>query len=93
MPSLHVIGSTDQNEGRATLTSDDFRKQCIKMIDCILSLGFEEPIYFTAIAIDGRTTIGFSETIGDPPQPMVASASPFTLYLPPINVLFLDPKG
>ena len=46
------------------MTFDDFREQCIEMIDCILNLGFEEPIYFTAIAIDGRTTIGSSETIG-----------------------------
>ena len=75
------------------MTSDDFREQCIEMIDCILNLGFEQPIYFTAIAIDGRTTIGSSETVGGSPQPMVVTAGPFTLYLPPIHVLFVDPKG
>jgi hypothetical protein len=75
------------------MTSDDFREQCIEMINCILNRGFEHPIYFSAIAIDGRTTIGSSETVGHSIEPMVAMSSSCIMYLPPVNVLFVDRKG
>jgi hypothetical protein len=75
------------------MTSDDFQEQCIEMINRLLARGFELPIYFSAIAIDGLTTNGSSETIADPIQLMVAASSPLPIYLPPINCLFVDPKG
>jgi hypothetical protein len=84
------------NEGRVAMTSDDFREKCIEMINRILAQGFERPIYFAAIAIDGLTTIGSSETVTGAAQPLVktdATAGSLTVYLLPINVLFVDPKG
>jgi hypothetical protein len=84
---------TEPHEGRAAMTSDDFREQCVEMINQILDQGFEHPIYFTAIAIDGRTTIGSSETISGPVQLMLATSGPVAFYLMPINFLFVDPEG
>ena len=86
----------DPDEGRVAMTSDDFREKCIEMINRILAQGFERPIYFAAIAIDGLTTIGSSETVTGAAQPLVktdATAGSFTTYLLPINILFVDPKG
>jgi hypothetical protein len=86
----------DVDEGRVAMTSDDFREKCIEMINRILAQGFERPIYFSATAIDGLTTIGSSETVTGAAQPLVktdALAGSFTTYLLPINVLFVDPKG
>jgi hypothetical protein len=75
------------------MTSDDFCEKCIEMINWLLKQGFARPIHFAAIAIDGLTTIGSSETVTGPPQLMVATSGPFALYLLPINVLFVDPKA
>jgi hypothetical protein len=91
-----VCNARDADEGRVAMTSDDFREKCIEMINRILAQGFERPIYFAAIAIDGLTTIGSSETVTGAAQPLVktdATAGSLTMYLLPINVLFVDPKG
>jgi hypothetical protein len=50
-----------------------------------------------AIASDGLTTIGSSETVTGPlAEPGVKTATahgPLPLYLPPIHVLFIGPQG
>jgi hypothetical protein len=83
----------DAYKGQAAMTSDDFREQCIAMINQILDQGFEHPIYFAAVAIDGLTVVGSSETVTAPAQLMLATSGPFAMYLLPINFLFVDPKG
>jgi hypothetical protein len=91
-----ILNAGDEYEGQTAMTSDDFREKCIEMINRILDQGFERPIYFAAIAIDGRTTIGSSETITGAVQPLVkndTTLGPSIMYLPPINFLFVDPKG
>jgi hypothetical protein len=91
-----VCSARDADEGRVAMTSDDFREKCIEMINRILAQGFERPIYFAAIAIDGLTTIGSSETVTGAAQPLVKTDAPsgsLATYLLPINVLFVDPKG
>jgi hypothetical protein len=77
------------------MTSDDLRDQCITMINQLLTQGCERPIYFTAVAIDGLTTIGSSETVIGAIQPLVktAASGPFAMYLLPIHCLFVDPQG
>ena len=52
-------------------------------------------VYFTAVAIDGLTTIGSSETVIGAIQPLVktAASGPFAMYLLPIHCLFVDPQG
>jgi hypothetical protein len=83
----------DAYKRQAPMTSDDFREQCIEMINRILDQGFEHPIYFTAIAIDGLAVVGSSETVTGAAQLTVATSGPFAMYLLPINFLFVDPKG
>jgi hypothetical protein len=75
------------------MTSDDVREKCIAMINRLLDQGFQHPIYFSAIAIDGLTLIGSSETVTSVAQPLVATSGPFPLHLLPIHVLLIDPKG
>jgi hypothetical protein len=82
--------------GRTCVSSGKGDGEGIEMINRILAQGFERPIYFAAIAIDGLTTIGSSETVTGAAQPLVktdATAGSLTVYLLPINVLFVDPKG
>jgi hypothetical protein len=75
------------------MTSDDVREKCLEMINRILDQGFQRPIYFCAIAIDGLTLIGSSETVTGIAQPLVATSGPFAMHLLPINVLLVDPNG
>jgi hypothetical protein len=91
-----ALSSGDDDEGWVAMTSDNFREPCIEMINQLLAQGFERPIYFAAIAIDGMTTIGSSETITGSARPLVKTDSPsepFAMYLRPINFLFVDPRG
>jgi hypothetical protein len=90
-----ACNARDVDEGRVAMTSDDFREKCIEMINRILAQGFERPIYFAAIAIDGLTTIGSSETVIGAIQPLVktAASGPLAMYLLPIHCLFVDPQG
>jgi len=75
------------------MTSDDVREKCIEMINGLLDQRFQRPIYFSAIAIDGLTIIGSSETVTGAVQSQVATSGPFALHLLPIHVLFVDPTG
>lgn len=75
------------------MTSDDVREKCIEMINGLLDQRLQRPIYFSAIAIDGLTIIGSSETVTGAVQSQVATSGPFALHLLPINVLFVDPTG
>ena len=75
------------------MTSDDVREKCIEMINQLLDQGFQRPIFFSAIAIDGLTIVGSSETVTGAALPLVATFGPFTLHLVPIHVLFVDPQG
>jgi hypothetical protein len=79
------------------MQTDDFRAQCLATIHHLLTQGFVRPISFAAIASDGLTTIGSSETVIGPPAELGvkthATHGPFHLYLLPIHVLFIDPQG
>jgi len=74
------------------MTSDDVRDRYIEMINQIFEQGFRRPIYFSAIAIDGLTISGSSETITGAAQPLVAMSGPYALHLLPVNVLLVDPQ-
>jgi hypothetical protein len=88
-----ILDAGDASEEQAAMTSDAVREKCLEMINRLLDQGFERPIFFSAIDIDGLTTIGSSETVTSAAQPLVATSGPFTMYLPSINVLLVDPKG
>jgi hypothetical protein len=78
------------------MTSEDFREKCTEMLNQLLDQGFTRPIYFAAIAIDGLTTSGSSETVTGTVQPLVKTDGTFgshAIYLLPIHVLFVDPRG
>jgi hypothetical protein len=75
------------------MTPDDVQASCLEMINRLLVEGFERPIYFSAIAIDGLTTVGSSESVTGSVPVRVATSSAINLYLPPIHFLFVDPKG
>ena len=83
----------DASEGRTAMTSDDVREKCIEMINQLLDQEFQRPIFFSAIAIDGLTIVGSSETVTGTALPLVATSGPFTLHLVPIHVLFVNPQG
>jgi hypothetical protein len=88
-----ILDAGDASGEQAAMTSDAVREKCLEMINRLLDQGFERPIFFSAIDIDGLTTTGSSETVTSAAQPLVATSGPFTMYLPPINVLLVDPKG
>jgi hypothetical protein len=78
------------------MTPDDFCEKCMEMLNQLLGQGFMRPIYFAAIAIDGLTTRGSSETVSGAVRALVktdATAGASALYLLPIHVLFVDPNG
>ena len=78
------------------MTADDFRERCIALINRLLAQGFERPIYFAAIASNGLTTSGSSETVTGTAPVGVKTATtqgPLALYLRPIHILFVDPRG
>jgi hypothetical protein len=79
------------------MQADGFRAQCIATINHLLTQGFVRPIAFAAIASDGLTTIGSSETVTETTAELGVKTDtthgPLHLYLLPIHVLFIDPQG
>jgi hypothetical protein len=78
------------------MTTDDFREYGTALINQLLAQGFERPITFTAIASDGLTTAGSSETITGTVlsgEKTTAPPGAFARYLLPIHLLFVDAKG
>jgi hypothetical protein len=78
------------------MTTPDFREHCMALIDQLLAHGFERPIAFAAIASDGLTTAGSSETITGTVLSQVKTTVPpdaFARYLLPIHLLLVDPQG
>ncbi len=66
------------------------------LMNQLLTQGFVRPITFAAIAGDGLTTAGSSETItGTVPLGVKTAAPPeaFAQYLLPIHFLFVDAQG
>jgi hypothetical protein len=78
------------------MTTNDFREHCIALINQLLAQGFERPIALAAIASDGLTTAGSSETITGTVLSEVKTTAPpdsFARYLLPIHILFVDAQG
>jgi hypothetical protein len=78
------------------MTTDDFREHCMALINQLLAQGFERPITLAAIASDGLTTAGSSETITGTVlsgEKTTAPPGTFARYLLPIHLLFVDAKG
>ncbi len=78
------------------MTPREFRDHGIALINQLLAQGFVRPIAFAAIAGDGLTTAGSSETItGTVPLGVKTTTAPeaFAQYLLPIHVLFVDAQG
>jgi hypothetical protein len=78
------------------MTTDEFREHGMALINQLLAQGFARPIAFAAIASDGLTTAGSSETItGTVPSGEKTTAPPgaFARYLLPIHLLFVDAQG
>jgi hypothetical protein len=76
--------------------SEGFRETCITLLNQLLNQGFQHPVYFAAIAMDGLTTSGSSETVTGAVQPLEKTGSTSgarVMYLLPVNVLFVDPRG
>jgi hypothetical protein len=75
------------------MTTDEFREHGMALINQLLAQGFARPIAFAAIASDGLTTAGSSETItGTVPSGEKTTAPPgaFARYLLPIHLLFME---
>jgi hypothetical protein len=86
----------DAGEGQPTMTTDEFREHCIALINQLLAQGFARPITFTAIARDGLTTAGSSETVTGTVlagEKTTAPPDAFARYLRPIHLLFVDAQG
>jgi hypothetical protein len=84
------------DERQAAMTTDDFREYSTVLINQLLAQGFERPITFTAIASDGLTIAGSSETITGTVlsgEKTTAPPGAFARYLLPIHLLFVDAKG
>jgi hypothetical protein len=84
------------DEGPGPMTTNDFREQCVALINQLLAQGFKRPIALAAIASDGLTTAGSSETITGAVLAEVKTAAPpdaFARYLLPIHILFVDTEG
>jgi hypothetical protein len=78
------------------MTADDFRAQCTALLNQLLEQGFQRPIVFAAIAMDGLTTSGSSETVTGTVPPLVKTddrSGAQAIYVLPIHVLCVDPKG
>jgi hypothetical protein len=78
------------------MTADDFQARCTALIDRMLTQGFVRPVVFAAIASDGLTTSGSSETVtGVIPLGVKAGRTQgaLALYLLPVHLLFVDPRG
>jgi hypothetical protein len=78
------------------MTTHDFGEHGSALINQLLTQGFERPITFTAIASDGLTTAGSSETITGTVlsgEKTTAPPGAFARYLLPIHLLFVDVRG
>jgi hypothetical protein len=101
MPALRVPaeGSSPEirqaDERQATMTTDDFREHCIALMNQLLAQGFVRPIAFAAIASDGLTTAGSSETVTGAVLSGVKTtpSDAFARYVLPIQLLFVDAQG
>jgi hypothetical protein len=95
-PRLVGHETRQADERHAAMTTDDFREYGTALINQLLAQGFERPITFTAIASDGLTTAGSSETITGTVlsgEKTTAPPGAFARYLLPIHLLFVDAKG
>jgi hypothetical protein len=78
------------------MTTHDFGEYGSALINDLLAQGFERPITLAAIAGNGLTTAGSSETITGTVLSEVKTSAPagaFARYLLPIHVLFVDVRG
>jgi hypothetical protein len=78
------------------MTTDDFSEHGSALINQLLAQGFERPIALVAIASDGLTIAGSSETITGTVLSGVKTTAPpgaFARYLLPIHFLFVDVQG
>jgi hypothetical protein len=83
-------------ERQAAMTTDEFRDHGMALINQLLAQGFARPITFTAIASDGLTTAGSSETVTGTVlsgEKTTAPPDAFARYLRPIHLLFVDAQG
>jgi hypothetical protein len=78
------------------MTTADFHEYGTAFVNQLLAQGFERPITFTAIASNGLTTAGSSETITGTVlsgEKTTAPPGAFARYLLPIHLLFVDAKA
>ena len=78
------------------MTTDEFGAHGRALIDQLLAQGFARPIALAAIASDGLTIAGSSETITGTVLSGVKTTAPpgaFARYLLPIHFLFVDVQG
>jgi hypothetical protein len=67
-----------------------------EVIENLLDKGFQPPLYFCAIAVNGSMDIGSLERIGDTVDlrpNFLAQYSTADLHALPIHLMFVDPKG
>jgi hypothetical protein len=78
------------------MTTRDFGEHGSALINQLLAQGFMRPIALDAIASDGLTTAGSSETITGTVLSEVKTTAPpgaFARFLLPIHFLFADVQG
>lgn len=77
---------------RQYMVSEEFEE----VIENLLGKGFQPPLYFCAIAVNGSMDIGTFEKIGDSTDlraNFLAQHSTADLHALPIHLMFVDPKG
>jgi hypothetical protein len=72
-----------------TMTVEEFGARATSMLDVVLAQGFERPIYFVCIAIDGRVLKG---TYGVDDRVLIDYPGEADM-LTPIHILFVDCRG
>jgi hypothetical protein len=78
------------------MTTHEFGEYGSALINQLLAEGFERPIALAAIASNGLTTAGSSETITGTVRSEVKTTTlpgAFAHYLLPIHFLFVDVQG
>jgi hypothetical protein len=78
------------------MTTHEFGEHGSALINQLLAHGFARPIALAAIASDGLTTAGSSETITGTVRSEVKTTAPpgaFARYLLPLHFLFVDVQG
>jgi hypothetical protein len=91
-----ILHAREVWERWVVMTSEDFCTNCTMMLNQLLAQGFTRPIHFAALASDGLATSGSSETVTGSVQPLVkthVTAGSSAIYLPPVNILFVDPNA